>query len=349
MTLIRLLLSRLVYGSQCLVHIEYLSIPGLRWIFEALTGGDLSGLPSTWFSEESDKHPELSQKDVDKKFEEVKATLKHKEHIIVGHNLFTDLVCIYKTFIGPLPTSVEAFQERIHSLFPIVIDTKYLATDGHGSMSTVMRKSLAELLEPFKTIHTPLVLLHEQHTSYGPSSGKAHEAGFDSTYLSINIHCHANKFAGWMTAELFIKLSSQIYADRKRYETFDSDSDDSRPYYLAEQGFISEDESGGGAKLSADSSEEDLLDKPAQSTAASKPSSENFPPAWHSKQLQTLNISDNNPYSVLQDGVEGGADEESDTTQRIPSMGSSFWDLYANKLRVNASDKGVCVLNEEHS
>lgn len=174
--------SRSVCERHYLGHITYLLASGLRWIFEALTGGDLSGLPSTWFSEESDKHPELSQDNVDKQFEEVKIVLKHKEHVIVGHNLFTDLVCLYKTFIGPLPTCVEDFQEHTHSIFPIVMDTKYLATEGHDSMSTVMRKSLAELVEPFKTIHTPLVVLHEQHTTYGNTHGKSHEAGFDSIY-----------------------------------------------------------------------------------------------------------------------------------------------------------------------
>lgn len=147
-----------------------------------MTGGDLSGIPSTWFSEESDSKPELGQKIVDKEFDKIKTKLKNKEHVIVGHNLFTDLVFLYKTFIGPLPKQVEDFQERIRSIFPIVIDTKYLATEGHGSMSTVMRKSLSELLEPFKTVHTPLIVLHEQHISYGASIGKKHEAGFDSTH-----------------------------------------------------------------------------------------------------------------------------------------------------------------------
>lgn len=160
-----------------------------------------------------------------------------------------------------------------------------------------------------------------------------------------------------MTAELFIKLSSKVYADRKRKEIFDSDSDSSRPYYLAEQYSISEDESVGGAKLNPDSSEEDLLDQPVQTSAAthSMPIEDNLPPAWHAKQLQTLTINDSNPFAVLEDSVEGtgsGADdsskdEESVPTQWIPRMESSFWDLYANLLRVNASDKGVCDLSEE--
>ncbi len=104
-----------------------------------------------------------------------------REAVVVGHNLFTDLVCLYKTFVGPLPERVEEFQERIHNLFPVVFDTKYLATEGHDSMSTVMRQNLGELLESFKNISVPLVLLHEEHMSYITRLGKKkHEAGFDS-------------------------------------------------------------------------------------------------------------------------------------------------------------------------
>jgi poly(A)-specific ribonuclease len=171
---------------------EYAYIfPGLRWIFEALTGGDLSGIPTKWFTNEYSGKAELSQIAIDKEFEQVRNKLKSKhDHVIVGHNLFTDLVYLYKTFVGPLPLDVEVFQNRIHKLFPVVFDTKYLATKGHDAMSTVMRQGLDQLLEPFKKIHTPLVVLHEEHTKYGASIGKNHEAGFDSWCSPISNLTH---------------------------------------------------------------------------------------------------------------------------------------------------------------
>jgi poly(A)-specific ribonuclease len=315
-----------------------------------LTGGDLSGIPTTWFSDESGDKPETAQKVIDKEFAEVMIALKNKEHVIVGHNLFTDLVCLYTTFVGPLPMDVEDFQDRIHGLFPIVIDTKYLATEGHDSMSTVMRKSLSELLEPFKKIHTPLIVLHEEHTSYGTNLGRKHEAGFDS----------------WMTAELFVKLSSKIYTDRKRHEIFDSDTDISLTYSTALEKstppnyYLSEDESiSGGAKLDSQSSEGNLLDLSIQTSngAQSMSMSDNFPPSWHVDQLQKFTLDDSNPFSVLQDSGEGagssaedsGMEDQLKPSQWIPRMQSSFWDLYANKLRVNASDAGVCSLDNGHN
>ena len=43
-------------------------------------------------------------------------------------------------------------------------------------------EGLKDLLEPFRKNHIPLIVLHEQHTSYGIATGKSHEAGFDSAY-----------------------------------------------------------------------------------------------------------------------------------------------------------------------
>eukprot|EP01129_Flabellula_baltica_P013883 TRINITY_DN6536_c0_g1_i2.p1 TRINITY_DN6536_c0_g1~~TRINITY_DN6536_c0_g1_i2.p1 ORF type:complete len:335 (+),score=69.84 TRINITY_DN6536_c0_g1_i2:1-1005(+) len=46
---------------------------------------------------------------------------------IVGHNMFLDLILIYNQFIEQLPPSLDEFKEKISSLFPCIIDTRYLA------------------------------------------------------------------------------------------------------------------------------------------------------------------------------------------------------------------------------
>ena len=172
---------------------------GMRWIFEALAGGDLSGIEPDWFCDRYGEKPE-DQFDAKKgELDAVVEALKRKNHVIVGHNLFTDLGFIYKFFKGVLPRRVEHFQQDIHELFPMVIDTKYLATQGNDAMNT--RSNLKELLEPFKKIHCPLVVLHERHSVYGATFGKDHEAGFDS----------------WMTAELFVKLAAQCFVCTSRW------------------------------------------------------------------------------------------------------------------------------------
>ncbi|RDL34454.1 Ribonuclease H-like protein [Venustampulla echinocandica] len=181
---------------------------GLRWVFEALTGGDLSGIDPRWFYAEGNEKPEHQLSSITRELRQVTETLRNKTHIIVGHNMFTDLGFIYNTFISSLPAKVCHFQECIHGLFPVVIDTKYLATHGNDSMNP--RTGLKDTLEPFKKVHIPLICLHEKHTAYGTAFGKEHEAGFDS----------------WMTAELFVKLAAKLHAEQQGLVA-DPESDDS--------------------------------------------------------------------------------------------------------------------------
>ena len=169
----------------------------MTWIFEALVGGDLSGIQPEWFASKSSDKPEAQLPYIKTELAQIIAILQKKKHILVGHNVFTDLGFLYKTFIGNLPATVKNFQSEIHELFPTVFDTKYLATHNNDSMNP--RANLKDLLAPFRKVHVPLIVLHEHHTAYGTSLGKEHEAGFDS----------------WMTAELFVKLSAKLYSTFK--------------------------------------------------------------------------------------------------------------------------------------
>jgi poly(A)-specific ribonuclease len=156
---------------------------GLRWIFEALSGGDLSGLDPKYLSIDQSEadvgDPALKLKAIKLELRTVIEALRIKRPIIIGHNLFMDLGFLYSTFVGNLPQDVHHFQAEIHEKFPLVFDTKYIATEGIDSNA---RQGLKDLLEPFKEVHEPLLLLHESHTSYGTSFSKAHEAGFDSKF-----------------------------------------------------------------------------------------------------------------------------------------------------------------------
>ncbi|KAK0128249.1 hypothetical protein ONS95_000226 [Cadophora gregata] len=264
---------------------------GLRWIFEALSGGELSDIDPDWFCSKSAEDSEEQWFKVQREFAEVVETLRNKKHIIVGHNLFADLAFLFRTFIGHLPVNVKHFQEDIHALFPYVIDTKYIATYGADAMST--RSNLKELLAPLRKTHVPLILLHESHTTYGAEFGKEHEAGFDS----------------WMTAELFVKLAASKRSEANG--SYDSDSEESS------------DISSGGVRLS----------KTERSSSTSS-----LPPAWHANQLNT------NPYAAL--SLDSPEEKEKDSKQWLPPFEHKFWDIYVNKLRVNASEGGVCDLAE---
>lgn len=104
---------------------------GFSFIAEALIGGDLSGIKSNLCGpsiggvgkvDQSDMH--LSRRQV----QELKTTFEGRKTIIVGHNCFLDLIYFHKTFIGELPETLKEFQSSIHEIFPLLIDTKYMAS-----------------------------------------------------------------------------------------------------------------------------------------------------------------------------------------------------------------------------
>lgn len=123
---------------------------GFRWLVEAMIGGDVSKLspPSLVGS------PPRGGGNALERCEELRARLKAKRLILVGHNLFTDLVNFYNCFFGSLPATVEEFLSAVHELFPIIIDTKYLATYDCGSelpssMLTEIDEKLTSRRMPF--------------------------------------------------------------------------------------------------------------------------------------------------------------------------------------------------------
>ncbi|KAL9112622.1 MAG: hypothetical protein Q9227_003193 [Pyrenula ochraceoflavens] len=162
-----------------------------RWIVEALAGGDITGLEKDRFGptksstfnadEESDSWQEM--------LNHLQTKIKSKHRILIGHNLFTDLVNLYKCFIGDLPESVEDFQHRIHNLFPTIIDTKYMAKDRGKSFEY---SPLEELEWRLRDQTAPATEIPREFGKYNDEA-MAHEAGYDSL----------------MTAKAAIKLSTR--------------------------------------------------------------------------------------------------------------------------------------------
>ncbi|CAD6505427.1 BgTH12-00918 [Blumeria graminis f. sp. triticale] len=292
---------------------------GLGWIFEALCGGDLSGIDPLWSYNLEDTEPEKQPDGIALRIKNLNTKLRSKNHVIVGHNIFMDLAFLYKTFIGSLPLLVEDFQDAIHNVFPSIIDTKYLAT--HGLESTTTRSSLKDLLDPLRKIQNPLILLHQDHRAYGSNFGRDHEAGYDS----------------WMTAELFVKLSASICSSNKLTSPIaasesrsQANSDTSR---LNSVGFPSSDNS----EASSHEATESLLG-PKNTLTAQELST-------GSKAQNTLVYS--NPYAILEDVEDRERLSETgqaSCNQWLPEFSSDFWKIYSNKLRVNAIESGICDL-----
>jgi len=104
---------------------------GFRWIAEAMAGGGLSGFDPNFCAPRIKGEPDpVNLKAFARRIDEIKKSLMQRKKVLVGHNCFLDLVFFYRYFFGNLPEKVEEFQEAIHTLFPLIIDTKYMATQG---------------------------------------------------------------------------------------------------------------------------------------------------------------------------------------------------------------------------
>ncbi|KAF3483344.1 uncharacterized protein GIQ15_02668 [Arthroderma uncinatum] len=165
---------------------------GFSWVIEALTRGELSGLDLRFFWRPDGMFTAAEGSKLTKQSEIIREKLKSGQPVLVGHNLFTDLVNFYKCFIGDLPERVADFQRAIHELFPLIVDTKYMAT--HGGLLRDGFSALSTLNETLGSREVPKSAIDPDHSGYS-ASAPMHEAGYDSL----------------MTAQIFLKLAVQLY------------------------------------------------------------------------------------------------------------------------------------------
>jgi poly(A)-specific ribonuclease len=118
---------------------------GLRWVVEALVCGQgITGLPIGYLPG--------SVVDNMAKLAEIVEKLEKKRPVIVGYNLFVDLIYLCQNFLFDLPLRVGEFAALVRDTWPMVVDTKYMATqwltvDGLSTLEQV-EEELADLTEP---------------------------------------------------------------------------------------------------------------------------------------------------------------------------------------------------------
>jgi poly(A)-specific ribonuclease len=127
---------------------------GFRWIAESLVGGNLEGLGAEMFN------PLMRRIDnpsfgINRLADRVKQRLQENRPVLVGHNMFCDLLFFHACFLGPLPDTIEEFQTVIHELFPVLVDTKYLDTYDCGSINPT--SSLTDLHAKLKDVNSPKI------------------------------------------------------------------------------------------------------------------------------------------------------------------------------------------------
>jgi poly(A)-specific ribonuclease len=167
-----------------------------RWIIDALSGRDISGIQDSDFlaampKSKNGKPPTAAELANFKLNLEDK--LKKRRRILVGHNCFTDLLYLYTCFVGKLPDRVEDFQQSINELFPAIVDTKNLASHGKDWSDT----SLGSVEEELQKESSPKTEVPAEYDRY-LNTTRYHEAGFDSL----------------LTAKVAIKLSARLEKEK---------------------------------------------------------------------------------------------------------------------------------------
>jgi poly(A)-specific ribonuclease len=202
---------------------------GFRWIFEALVGGEINNdllyvLRSNGPSDHRDR------------FDRALARLKKHRPVIVGHNMFTDIVYLYRTFVGPLPDTLEVFNEKLHELCPRIVDTKYLATHDEGDLNA--SPTLEDIAKGLQKQHLPTIVTHEDHAKYNDLEA-FHEAGYDSL----------------LTATIMLRLAAKLGAERNEDSELsekDGSTTQSKKSTEAAKPALGREASEGGIKLTSD-------------------------------------------------------------------------------------------------
>lgn len=170
---------------------------GFRLIFEALAQGDIHGAdPFRYNGSVNGNIIAANSPDVKDRFDRTQERLRTRQPVLVGHNMFTDLVYFYRTFVGELPGTLSGFCRAIHKLFPRIIDTKYLATYTEGDLQR--SPTLQQIAESLKAQPLPKIATHQDHPGYDQRDA-FHEAGYDSL----------------LTATVALRLSAKLSAERQ--------------------------------------------------------------------------------------------------------------------------------------
>ncbi|CAG9865268.1 unnamed protein product [Phyllotreta striolata] len=103
------------------------------------------------------------------------------EKLIVGHNICLDFFHTIDKFLIPSPDSYSEFKDISHSLFPKVLDTKYMSSC-EPFKNLISSTILAQLLENLrkKPFELPQIVIEDPSKGYTVEDIKEHEAGYDA-------------------------------------------------------------------------------------------------------------------------------------------------------------------------
>ncbi|XP_044864349.1 poly(A)-specific ribonuclease PNLDC1 [Mauremys mutica] len=112
-------------------------------------------------------------------------TLVEAKKPMVGHNMLMDLLHLHDKFYKPLPESYEEFKKNIHSLFPVLIDTKHVTKSIWKEFQFPRASNLLEVYEILCSDLNPTnptcpVIAHASDCLKYADKKSPHEAAYDA-------------------------------------------------------------------------------------------------------------------------------------------------------------------------
>ncbi|TRY79724.1 hypothetical protein TCAL_13099 [Tigriopus californicus] len=135
-------------------------------------------------------------------FAKVIQKLSQSRKPVVGHNMFLDLCYTLNQFVCTLPESYSEFKHLANKTFPILVDTKTMATQ-YPFRDEIFNSSLEELKNTLMTapFHMPDVKAVSVDSGYELESEKYHEAGYDAFITGLCFIAMSNHL-GTLSKEL---------------------------------------------------------------------------------------------------------------------------------------------------
>ena len=347
-----------------------------RWLIEALVGGDITAMPPEYFQQAMPSDVAVDGARPLRRFaKDLQSKVSSRQKVLVGHNPFLDLLNLYSTFLGTLPEKVEEFQEIIHKLFPLIIDTKYMATENSGRWNNASDLQWVE--KWVRTQEVPRIDVPCSFDRYRSATASFnHEAGYDSLLtakiaiklpVKIQIRDKTSTSQKTRLETPFVVPARPKTPERKHLEWLSS----SNPVTPS----LSRMSSGVGTPVSRTATPqpanwqdplefgrikgmfsstnkfEALVDQPQEARVAPNGMTGT---SHHSDSSISLGGRDN------MDGADGQSSDLKDASsssdvsleseqqvalaELMPRFDSPFWKIYGNKLRMNACKEGVWEL-----
>ena len=147
--------------------------------------------------EEEKDQQEFNELDEAVGFSKVIHKITESQKIVVGHNMFLDILYTIQQFVSPLPEDYEEFKEVMKTSLPKFLDTKLMALTPplKEDIPNSTLEDLVKILDqaPFKM---PKVLSGTDHPGYSlGSNDKYHEAGFDAFITGVCFIAMSNRLA----------------------------------------------------------------------------------------------------------------------------------------------------------